>query len=153
MGSEVSLSPLVPMLNSSSSLSLAPEQRGSSSANVHCDPAGLHGTKGSLSHCGTTETLVTLGKQGEHCDTCHVTEPNVHGGTADLLGTKENIVTLRGLMESRGHCDTSGLMEPWRALWHCKGSWNQGTLVTQGRPMEPSVCCDIARLQGTKDPL
>ena len=97
----------------------------------HCDTAEPHGTK---------ETLVTLGKQGERCDTWHVSESNVHGDTADLLGTKENIVTRQGPMEPR------------RALWHCKGSWNQGTLVTQGRPMDPSVCCDIVGLQGTKGP-
>ena len=59
----------------------------------HCDTAEPHGTK---------ETLVTLGKQGEHCDTWHVTEPNVHGDTVDPFGTKENIVTLRGLIESKG---------------------------------------------------
>ena len=93
---------------------------------------------------GTKETPVTLGKQGEHCDMLHVTEPSVHGDTADPLGTKENIVTLRGLMESRGHCETSG---PHGAKGHCEGSWNQGTLVTQGRPMEPSVCCDTEGLQ------
>ena len=92
MGSKVSLSLVMPRLNSSSSLSLA-ELRGSSPANVHCDTAGLHGTKGSLSHCGTTETLVTLGKQGEHCDMLHVTEPNVHGDTADPHGNKENTYT------------------------------------------------------------
>ena len=85
MGSKISLSLLVPRLNSSSSLSLAPEQRGSSPANVHGDTAGLHGTKGSLSHCGTTETLVTLGCPMEtrgHCD------------TAEPHGTKDTLVTL-----------------------------------------------------------
>ena len=73
----------------------------------HCHTAEPHGTR---------ETLVTLGKQGEHCDTWHGTEPNVHGDTVD----QENIVILWVLMEPR------------RALWHSKGFWNQGTVVANG---------------------
>ena len=72
----------MPMLNSSSSLSLAPEQRVSSPANVHCNTVGLHGTKGSLSHSGTTETLVILGCPRETRDHCDTAEPH---------GTKETL--------------------------------------------------------------
>ena len=65
----------------------------------HCDTAEPHGTKG---------TLVTLGKQGEHCDMRHVIKPNVHGDTVDPFGNKEITVILRSLMEFRSHYDTSG---------------------------------------------
>lgn len=87
----------MPRLNSSSSLSLAPEQRSSSPANFHCDTAGLHVTKAPLSLCGTEETIVTLGcpmgTRG-HCD------------TSGPHGTKESIVALQGLMETRNFYDT-----------------------------------------------
>ena len=119
----------MPRLNSSSSLSLAPEQRGSSPANVHGDTAGLHGTK---------ETLVTLGKQGEHCDTWHVTEPSVHGDTADPHGNKENSVILRSLMEFRSHCDTSG-----------PHGTKESIVALQGL-MESRNPCDTGEANGTK---
>ena len=84
---------------------------------------------------------MTLEKQGEHCDTWHVTEPNVHGDTADPLGTKENSVILRGLMESRGHCDTS---EPHGT--------KESIVALQGL-MESRNPCDTGEANKTKFPL